>query len=190
MLKRISLILLISLLIFGFGCPTTENEQDLTAVFDGYPVPTDKNMLFYIQKNFNTNTVVYAANLDAKGKLNPKDPVKVFWRRYQEDGRIRELKYIEKTFGFGVSSKPVKGKENTYIFSLASIKDLKFVITQTKSGTIKVATKIAGKTAKLKRVFVTAEHTKLIPKIFSVEIFGKDIKTGDFLYEKRIKDND
>jgi len=180
MLKKNTFTLLISLLIFGFDYPIPENEQDVTAVFDGYPVPTDTNMLFYIQKNFNTNTVVYTANLDANGKLNPKDPIRVFWRRYQEDGRIRELKYIEKTFGFGVSSKPVKGKENTYIFSLASIKDLKFVITQTKSGKIKMATKIDGKTAKIKRVFVTAEHTKLIPKIFSVEIFGNDLKTGSF----------
>lgn len=189
MLKKITLILLASFLMFGFINPTVKPNQDLTDVFDGYPVPTDKNMLFYIQKNFNTNTVVYTANIGKDGKLDPKEPVKVFWRRYQEDGRIRELKFIEKAFGFGMNTKPAKGKDNTYIFSLVSIKELKFVITQNKKGQVRLATMIDGKAAKIKRVFVTAEHTKVIPKIFSVEVFGSDLKTGEFLYQK-IKNND
>ena len=185
MTKKIISVILTSILSFGFiSISTIVIAQNETEVFDGYPTPTDKDMLFYIQKNFNTNTVVYAANIGADGKLNPKNPVKVFWRRYQEDGRIRELKFIEKTFGYGVSFKPIKNRDNTYSFSLVSIKDMNFIITQDKNGKPQLATFIDKKPARIKRVFVTAEHKKIIPKIFSVEVFGRDIKTGKFLYEK------
>ena len=180
MIKQFTFLLLICFLIFGFH----NKDQDRTSVFDGYPVPTDKNMLFYIQKSFNTNAVVYAANIAEDGKLDPKKPVKVFWRRYQEDGRKRELKYLERKLGFGVSSKPLKGKENTYILRLVSLKKMSLVITQNKKGKPVLITKINEKPAHIKRVFVTAEHKSLLPKVFFVEVFGSELKTGEFLYEK------
>ena len=182
MLQRFAFILLISFLFFGFS--SNQKNQDRTSVFEGYPVPTDKNMLFYIQKSFNTNAVVYAANIGEDGKLDPKKPVKVFWRRYQEDGRKRELKYLERKLGFGVNSKPVKGKDNTYILRLVSLKKMSLVITQNKKGKPVLITRINKKPAYIKRVFVTAEHKNLLPKVFFVEIFGKELKTGKFLYEK------
>ena len=175
------------LLIIGFIFSLfsfTIIKQNEESVFDGYPTPTDKNMLFYIQKSFNTNAVVYTANIGEDGKLDPKEPVKVFWRRYQEDGRKRELKYLEKKFAFGVNVKKIKGKDNAYVFTLVSIKELKLYVTQDKHGHPKIATIIANRPAKLKRVFVTAEHTKLLPKVFYVEAFGSDLKTGQFLYQK------
>ncbi len=178
------IIIAISLLLFGFNSIPLESQQDKTAVFDGYPTPTDENMLFYIQKSFNTNAVVYTANIGEDGKLDPKEPVKVFWRRYQEEGQKRALKYIEKKFAFGVNHKPIKGKENAYVFTLVSLKELKLFVTQDKNGTAKIATTIANKPAKLNRVFVTAEHKNILPKVFYVEVFGSDLKTGEFLYEK------
>ncbi|OFY92636.1 MAG: hypothetical protein A3K10_12770 [Bacteroidetes bacterium RIFCSPLOWO2_12_FULL_31_6] len=187
MTKKVELTSGIILLIVGilfFGFQTDQTKQNKESVFDGYPVPTDKNMLFYIQKSFNTNAVVYTANIGKDGKLNPDEPVKVFWRRYQEDGRIRELKYLEKQFAFGVDFKPIKGKENAYVFTLVSLKGMNLYLTLDKQGNPKIATIIAKKTASLKRVFVTAEHTKLLPKVFYVEVFGNDLNTGDFLYEK------
>ena len=182
MLKNNTLLLLLSFIAFGFQLDQTNPNKE--SVFDGYPIPTDKNMLFYIQKSFNTNAVVYTANINEEGNLNPNEPVKVFWRRYQEDGRIRELKYLEKQFAFGVNFKPIKGKENAYVFTLVSLKGMNLYLTLDKHGSPKIATTIANKPASLKRVFVTAEHTKLLPKVFYVEVFGNELKTGNLLYEK------
>jgi len=183
MLKKISFLLILSCIVFGFKLNTIDQNKE--SVFDGYPTPTDKNMLFYIQKSFNTNAVVYTANIDEDGKLNPKEPVKVFWRRYQEQGQIRELKYLEKHFAFGVNNvKPIKSKQNAYVFTLVSLKGKKLYLTQDKNGTPLVSTIIDNQPALLKRVFVTAEHVSLLPKVFYVEIFGKDLETGDFAYEK------
>ena len=182
MLNKLRYVLIISLIFSFFSFTIIKQNED--SVFDGYPTPTDKNLLFYIQKSFNTNAVVYTANIEKDGKLDPKEPVKVFWRRYQEDGRKKELKYLEKKFGFGVNIKKVQGKENAYMFTLVSLKELKLYVTQDKHGHAKIATIIANKPARLDRVFVKAEHTKLLPKVFYVEAFGTDLKTGEFLYQK------
>ena len=171
-------------MILLFSKSIVLNAQGPAYDMKDYPTPTDKNMLFYIQKSFNNNAVVYTANIGADGKLDPKEPVKVFWRRYQEDGRIRALKYLEKQFAFGVNFKKLKNKENAYVFTLVSLKKMKLYVTQDKNGVPTIATVIANKPAMLKRVFVTAEHTKLLPKVFFVEVYGKDMKTGDLLYEK------
>jgi hypothetical protein len=141
-------------------------------------------MLFYIQKSFNQNTIVYALNIDKEGKINANTPINVFWRRYQEDGRIRELTQLEKTFGYGVKAKPLKNKPNTYVFSIVAIKDKQFIVTQTEDLKPHVITTIDEKTALIKRVFIKAEHIKLLPKVFYVEVFGVDIKTKKPVYER------
>lgn len=164
--------------------PNADDYQSRIKVFNGYPVPKDENMLFYIQKSYNTNTVVYAANIDADGNLDKKEPILVFWRRYQEQGQKRELKMMERTFGYGVNTKAIKDRPNTYKFTLVSLKDMEFIITLNKSGKPQVATMINQKPARIERVYVTAEHVSLVPKIFSVEVFGKEIKTNQPLYQK------
>ncbi|MCO6500621.1 MAG: DUF4833 domain-containing protein [Vicingus serpentipes] len=183
-------LVLTSLLMGGSFYTLAQKEkiegEDRLSVFKNYPVPHEKDMIFYIQKSFNTNTVVYAANFGADGKLDPKEPVKVYWIRYQEGGERKELKYIEQKFGYGVNSKPLKEKPNSYLFTLVSLKKMHFVITQDKNGEVKVATTINKKPAHIDRVFVTAEHVSLLPKIFSVEVFGRELKSHKFVYEKFI----
>ena len=156
------------------------------SVFNGYPIPNDDHMLFYIQKSFNQNTVVYALNIDEHGKINPSNPINVFWRRYQEDGRKRELTQIEKTFGYGVKAKPLKNKPNTYVFSIVALKDKQFIATQTPDGKPHVITTIADKNSLIERVYIKAEHTKLLPKVFYLEVFGTDLKSKKPVYQKII----
>lgn len=191
MVKFIFLFFLTSFLLFGFSnsnkiSPNTLKFIGEDSVFVGYPIPTDDHMLFYIQKSFNQNTIVYALNIDKDGKINANNPINVFWRRYQEDGRIRELTQLEKTFGFGVKAKPVKTKPNTYIFSIVALKEKQFIVTQTEQGKPYVITSINNKNALIERVYIKAEHTKLLPKVFYLEVFGTDIKTRKPTYQKII----
>ncbi|MGE0561943.1 MAG: DUF4833 domain-containing protein [Flavobacteriales bacterium] len=190
MIRLLSSLILTLTLLFGFTNSTTIKSIPSKAVgedsvFIGYPVPTDENMLFYVQKSFNQNTVVYTLNIDENGTINHTYPVNVFWRRYQEDGRKRELTQIEKTFGYGVKAKPLKTKPNTYIFSIAAIKDMQFIVTQVNNKPQTITT-INGKTAFIDRVYIKAEHIKLLPKVFYVEVFGTDVKTKKPLYHKII----
>lgn len=188
MIKILSLISITLLIVFGFSSANTIPVKPKKligedSVFIGYPVPSDENMLFYVQKSFNQNTVVYTLNLNENGTINHNDPVNVFWRRYQEDGRKRELTAIEKTFGYGVKAKPLKTKPNTYVFTIAAIKDMQFIVTQV-NNLPQTITTINGKTAFIDRVYIKAEHIKLLPKVFYVEVFGTDVKTKKPLYHK------
>ncbi len=70
-------------------------------------VPQDEGMLFYVQHSINANVIVYAARRGADGRLDPRDPIEVFWRRYASTGRRRELSFFERVFAFGVSALPV-----------------------------------------------------------------------------------
>lgn len=190
-MKKIIVLFVLSLMLYGFSNSNIIKPNSLKiigedSVFAGYPVPTDEHLLFYIQKSFNQNTIVYALNIGSDGKINANNPINVFWRRYQEDGRIRELTPLEKTFGFGIKAKSVKAKPNTYIFSIVALKDKQFIVTQTEQGKPYVITSINNKNSLIERVYIKAEHTKLLPKVFYLEIFGTDIKTKKPVYQKII----
>ena len=180
MLKKLLPLLIVLPAFYGFNTTkTTETPPTFIgedSVFNGYPTPKDANMLFYIQKSFNTNAVVYTLNID--------EPINVFWRRYQEQGQKRELKYVEKTFGFGVKSDFLKDRPNTVEFTIVALKKLKLFATVDTKGKPTVATTINGKPSYIEKVFITAEHTKLLPEVFAVELFGKEIKTGKYIYER------
>mgnify|MGYP006277087213 CR=1 FL=1 len=60
------------------------------AGFNGYPVPHEKNQIFFVQRSMNPNTIVYTARLGADGLPDPRKPVDVFWRRYNDEGEKRE----------------------------------------------------------------------------------------------------
>lgn len=188
MFKKFFPLLIILPAFYGFNTfKTVETMIAITgedSVFNGYPTPKDENMLFYIQKSFNTNAVVYTLNIDKNGKIDEKEPVKVFWRRYQEQGQKRDLKYYEKTFGFGVKADMMKDRPNTVEFTIVALKKLKLFATVDTKGKPTVATTINGKPAYIEKVFITAEHTKLIPEVFALELFGKEIKTGKYIYER------
>jgi hypothetical protein len=70
-----------------------------------FPVPKGiSNQLFYLQRDPNTNTIICKLNVDAKGKLNADEPVKVYWVRYADNGEIKDLNYIQRKFAYGIQS--------------------------------------------------------------------------------------
>ncbi|PCJ22752.1 MAG: hypothetical protein COA97_12995 [Flavobacteriales bacterium] len=169
------------------GCSLKSYSQNKESVFDGHTIPTDENIMFYIQKNTNPNTVVYALNIRSDGKINPKHPIEVFWRRYEEDGRRKKLGWLERTFAFDFKVKPVKSKPNTYVFSLVAMKKKKVYVTQNKSGSPEVFMKISGKIARLERIYVMVDDSRRIQRVLTMELFGRNFKTGELIYEKMVK---
>ncbi|MEJ6736385.1 MAG: DUF4833 domain-containing protein [Flavobacteriales bacterium] len=181
------LILLFSSVLLLSSTSFSQNGEERLKVFENRITPDDPNVLFYIHKNTNPNAIVYALNLDANNKINSEEPIEVFWRRYQEDGRKKKLGWLEKTFAFDFKVKPFEGKENTYIFSLIAMKDKKLYATQNKKGEPVVFATISGKTALLKKIYLMVDDTKRIQSVLSMELFGEDPKTGQLIYEKMIK---
>src|SRR5580698_150340 len=79
----------------------TELDQ-IPRVRPEFEVPDEPNQLFYVERSVNSNTVIYAARLDAHSVINPKAPVEAFWRWYNVDGHRKDLNFIEKMMAYGV----------------------------------------------------------------------------------------
>jgi len=177
------------ILFIFFSCAEkliAQTGEERLYVFDDRIVPDDPNVMFYLHKNTNPNAIVYAIKLGTDGKIDPKEPMEVFWRRYQEDGRKMKLRWLEKTFAFDFKVKASTNKPNTYEFSLIALKNKKLFVTQNSKGEPEVATMINGKVSRLEKVYLMVDDTKTMQVVLSMELFGKDFKTGKLIYEKII----
>lgn len=157
--------------------PKTVKEQ-----YD-YPVPpASERNLFYIQRSPNANLIQYEINLTENGKIDEKEPIDVFWLRYNSHGGRRELKWYERKLAYGV--KTSKLDERTWEVNLVSYKKRKLYVVMNDDGTYQANMEINGKISKFSSVFVDVLENTFFPTIGSIEIFGEDLETGDEVYER------
>ncbi len=150
-----------------------------------YPVTQKtKELLFYIQRNHNSNTIVYNANFDNVGNLIDHKPIDVFWIRYDEQGQRMELRTIEKMFAYGVECKKIKNKENQYKVKLVAKKDKEIILIQHDKFKATVYTMINNKLSSLNHLYIQADNSGMWPSVKYIELFGVDTKTKENTYEK------
>jgi hypothetical protein len=148
-----------------------------------YPTPPcNENLLFYIQRNHNMNTVVYEINKLHDGRVNEEYPMHVFWLRYSDNGEIQELNYIQNKLAYGYTSKKITN--TTFEFELVSYNKLKFYIDQCDSGQFNVFTKINDKMSKIENIYVYVEDFGLFPDVKYIELYGMQISNNAYNYEK------
>lgn len=173
-------ILILFILAFGLMSFSMTDKLD-------YPTPPKtKERLFYIQRNHNSNTIVYDANFDAEGKLIENKPIGIYWIRYEEDGRKMELRNIEKWYAYGVRCTRPKSDENFYQVKLVANKKRNFKLFQTKRFEANIHTLIGTKMSYLEHMYIEADNSGVWPKVKFIELFGVDIATGEKTYEKII----
>lgn len=151
---------------------------------DSLPVPKEiKNMLFYMQRDPNANTVVYQLNLTEQDIPNEKEPIDVFWIRYAEDGQRKELNYFQNKLAYGLNVKKISPER--YEFQFVSYPKLTFQLKKGTDGKYHVYAPIGQKQAILKRVFVRIEGgTFWVPNVLYVDIIGVDMATGKEITER------
>lgn len=150
----------------------------LSAAQPNFPEPKLKNLLFFLQRTPDANTIVYQLNLDKNGEVNEKVPVKASWIRYEENGVMKELTGIEKKFAYGVQCKPI-GNES-YEVRLVSYKKLPMYLQKTHADQqYRLYIKDEGKDLLLKRVFVKVEVGNFwFPKVHYIDLFTVDSENG------------
>ncbi len=150
-----------------------------------FPVPPQsKKTLFYIHRSPNPTTVVYEVNLSANNVINSKNPVKVFWIRYGEQGQYSELNYLERTFAYGVKASPINSFK--YKVQFVSSKEKSWIVSIDENGQAWASMSIGGYPSKLTKIFVQVAEDGWWPKVAYVEFFGIDIKTQKATYEKML----
>ncbi|MCB4791914.1 MAG: DUF4833 domain-containing protein [Elusimicrobia bacterium] len=138
------------------------------------------NQLFVIGRSKNANIVRYDANVGADGKIDQKQPVAAYWLLLAKDGKREELSAMDrKAYGFQCDF-----DKNTGVYKLL-IKsfDKREIKVYHDKKMVRAEMVINGKPAYLNKVFITASGA-LIPKVESIELYGKDKKNGKTLHEK------
>jgi hypothetical protein len=148
-----------------------------------FPVPHDPNMLFYVERSVNANTVVYAAHLDPGGRIDPESPIDAYWRWYNVDGHRKPLNFVERVFAYGVTAVTHGPGDNEIDFKIAALPERALRLESDGHGHDQVVMRFGDRTARLVYVYLQVDDHGLMPKVTSVDLFGIDVATGRALRE-------
>lgn len=147
-----------------------------------FKVPDDPHQLFFLQRSMNANTIVYAARITVDGRLDAKSPVDVYWRRFNGDGERRELSWLERSFAFGVYSRPARNP-GEYQIEFKALPGRPMLLRQTGSGKFELTGQIGPYLVTPTFIFVDLDETSLVPRVQYLYLHGTDVKTGKSITE-------
>jgi hypothetical protein len=143
-----------------------------------FPVPAGvANQLFYLQRDPNTNTIIYQLNVNSAGQVDEDEPINVFWLRYDEQGQRKSLNYIQRKFAYGLSAEKV-GPEK-YVLKFAAYNKVPFYLMRWGADkALHVFTVINNRQIVLTRVYLRIEGgTFWVPNVRYIEFKGWDATT-------------
>ncbi|WP_423148327.1 DUF4833 domain-containing protein [Rubrolithibacter danxiaensis] len=166
------ILLLFLLQLFAFPLLATPADDTVSL-----PSPKGNNLLFYLQRDPDANTVIYELNYRKDGTPHPSIPVKGSWIRYSENGQHKDLNAIERKFAYGIQSKAIA--DNEYEIKLVSYKKQPMYLKRTETGKYVIYTNINKQELLLKRVFVRVNGGSFwFPKVEYIELAGIETSSG------------
>lgn len=152
-----------------------------------FPTPKNiDNMLFYIQRDPNTNTAIYALNYEEDGKINKRNPVKAYWIRYAEKGEEKDFTYIQRKFGYGIESKSLNNEE--FQLQFVSYKKLPLTLKKIDSDQkYHVFVSVNQKKIQVEKIFVRIEGgTFWLPNVKYAEVTGIETSSNKTITERML----
>lgn len=140
-----------------------------------FPVPSGvAHQLFYLQRDPNTNTIIYQLNVNSAGQLDEDEPINIFWLRYQEQGQRKDLNFIQRRFAYGLSAKKIAPSK--YALKFAAYGKVPFVLMKSSfDNAFHVYATVANKQIQLERVYLRIEGgTFWVPNVKYIELKGRD----------------
>jgi len=179
-LKRPAM-LVITLILLSLSCFSQVGDPSPLTFPKPGKIP---NMLFYLQRDPNINTVIYSLNISESGILDQDRPVNVYWIRYAEKSVKKELSYIQQKFAFGVESRKLSSVE--FEFHLTSYKKLLLYLKKSpQDSSYHVFTTVNNSQIQLDRIFVRIKGGTLFkPNIAYIDLEGKHPVTGKLISER------
>jgi len=150
---------------------------------DKFPTPPESgNRLFYLQRDPNTNTVIYDLNIH-NGQIDEDEPLHVYWIKYADKGQKEELNYIQRKFAYGVTTKKLPNEQ--YDVRFVSYKKFPLLLMKANDGKYHIFATIAQKQMMLDHIFVKIVGGSFwIPNVVYVELKGTDQTTGREIIER------
>ena len=150
----------------------------LLSCFAAGAVTIPKEHVFRFERSTNNNYICYDINLK-DGALNQKEPLRAYWVLGGET-RIEELTFLDRKMAFGV--KVVSTKKDEAVVHLTAYKDLNIRICRHKGKWVGIV-KLNGHEMILQKMFAQMKPHFSV-KCEHVDIYGKDITTGESLHER------
>ena len=151
----------------------------------GYPVPSDPNQIFFLQRSMNSNTIVYAARIVPGQKLDRNEPIAIFWRRYNDNGEQLPLTFTERNLAFGVNTKPYRKAPDAFLVTLKAYAGRSAVL-RIVNGAPQLEGKVAGQDARLISAFLHLDESGRIPRVIKVDLRGETLDSKQPLFESFI----
>lgn len=158
------------------------NIRGLKGLPENYPIPDVEDMLFYIQRNQNPNTVVYQIHKGSSGNFVGSNPINVFWRQYDNNGKDKPLNYIQRKLAYGYEFDVIN--KDAFQMSIVSYPNYRIFVTKNDDQIYKAVGKINNLWAELSNVYVFVEEQGAFPVVKYLELYGMQIDTGLPCYEK------
>ena len=140
-----------------------------------WPVPDDRNQIFFVQRSTNPNTVVYTARYEADGAIDADDPVGVYWRRFNDDGAVRALNFIENRAAFGVRTDSLGNGQ--FDVRMRALPDLRLVLAEASDGPALYLPREAG-VLRLSFAYLEIDDSGLVPSVTNIILTGRDTQSG------------
>lgn len=140
--------------------------------------------LFKIERSKNANIIQYDAQIGPDGKLLKKEPVIGYWIRLAEQGQVMKLTWIQRKFAFGFKAKYDPESDTATINMVADIGQP--ITVRRVCGEYMATVDLEGQPSQLEKIFIQAHGKGIKVTVEYVEIFGKDLKTGEEKYAKII----
>ena len=153
-----------------------------------FPVPNEPNQLFYIQRSVNDNTVIYAANLDRRGRLDRDTPIDVYWRWYNVDGHKKALNFLERMMAYGVRTIASNSSGGSVAVRLAALPERKLTLDQDDKGRPEAILQMGNRLARLVYVYLQVDDHGFMPSVKAIDVFGIDKLTGKALREHIVQE--
>jgi hypothetical protein len=141
-----------------------------------FPAPKDiKNLLFYVQRTNNINTLIYQLNYTDKNELNEKEPIKIYWKNYNTDGTTESLNAIQKKYAYGIETHVLDSAKKSFYFNFVSYKKKQiFLIKSPIDNKYEAFATINNKLMTVTRIYIHIEGGAFwTPKIKYIDVFGK-----------------
>ena len=172
-------------LLAAAGCAQDETRLPLT-IEQTKAAPNDAlagtRPLFIIERSKNANTVHYDARLTADGILNPNEPVIAYYVMLAEDGRRKELNWIEKKLAYGFDIKPDPSASGYRITMVAAPQ--RPITVKLEGSEVRAELVIDGRPAILEKMYIKASDGLVRPQVHYIVLYGRDVLTGEKRFEK------
>ena len=163
-----------------------EQSEEIVHLRPEFKVPDEPNQLFYVQRSPNSNTVVYAARLDAQGNFDSQAPVEAFWRKFNIDGSRQPLNFMERMMAYGVKLEAHKAGQPAS-FTIASLPERRLTLSMDAQHHPQATMSIGARTVKVVYVYLQVVEGGLMPSVPSLDIFGIDTANGKAVHEHLIQ---